>query len=110
MVLRVVGDDFLSRWALTLKEDTSFNDFVRYIYPKHVILTTDMKDYLMSAIFLNWTSSSKGIIISATKLAAQRSKWLGVQLESGLITQTHHRCHLLPGPRQDSSAEEVEGG
>ena len=53
MVLRVVGDDFPSRWALTLKEDTSFNDFVRSIYPKHVILIADMKDDLMGAIFLN---------------------------------------------------------
>ncbi|KAF5982705.1 hypothetical protein FBULB1_4159 [Fusarium bulbicola] len=100
--VRVVGDDILSRSSLTLKEDTSFNDLVRSIYPKHAILTDDMKDDLMSAIFLNWTSKSKGIIVSATKISSPKIEVVGCPAR---VWADHSDSpSQSPPPRSSSSA------
>ncbi|KAF5541603.1 hypothetical protein FMEXI_7866 [Fusarium mexicanum] len=100
--VRVVGDDILSRSSLTLKEDTSFNDLVRSIYPKHAILTDDMKDDLMSAIFLNWTSKSKGIIVSATKISSPKIEVVGCPAR--VWTDHSDSPSQSPPPRSSSSA------
>lgn len=100
MVVQVVGDDFVSRWTLTLKDNTSLNDLVRSIYPMHVTLTADMKDDPMSAIFLNWTSRSKGIIISTIKIRRPKIQVVGCPAR---VWTDHPGSPPLPPCPQSSS-------
>ncbi|KAF4336940.1 hypothetical protein FBEOM_9184 [Fusarium beomiforme] len=85
---RAAEDDRFTLGNHTLKEDISFNDLSKAIYPKYTVLTDKMKNDPIGAISLNWNTRNKITIASSGNITHQRLPQLDFQQESGLITWT----------------------